>query len=828
MPAPIIPAVDPAKVAALEGVIVPTVAEICSIGWQGGNFWEHYSNVPWDKYYTGLAAYNLTPINVRFERGNWFSEITRTSDLADDSTRLIFQDFDGHMIQQYQLYGGEGTHCIIMQYFVDVDLLVSIFWGMLRVPKETNGYRLEIECANGFRSPNLTVPRRPIYPGCSAIFGGLINPYTNTPWFNNQALINQNDCPYSVHLGAPQLSNPSASGFGKINSATGQPFTDCPRAHPADCITRLGDSLSYFGFDVIVQTETIGTQYNQFMATTAGNESALKTPVRVVYGKVRVPDIILLAYEAQSGGKSPQDGFLRCLFVVGEGPVWGCGQHPYLDQPLVSSDPNDPQDDGNPGPSTVNLDSSIRVNQGVITCDHMDWSGFWGTKRQPRPHSSQEFPPGGGLPGQLNYSATSMINCDYGRADFRNFNPDDIKASALVWGKKDVKVYNTPTDNPVPRKWTTSRAWILFDLLTSNRYGMGIDPSRFNIQEWIDLDTWCKETVQGYDESSALVNFQRSTFNGVCDGHPAQNIIGDLCMMGRFSPPFQFEGKLHVIPLREDQFVETVPQFYDWDWDVTGISKPTRILFTGSGTNKQSTLTYSYQSDADLVNQIKFTFNDERYDWAEHPLVVANQTAQLAAGRAFGDLSFRVVDKSYSGFGITNLFEASRISQMLLDFGEFDSGGLKNNFSIKFRIWSLTAKMLQLHPYQVIKVNSARINRFNESRVSGSYGYGPTVPPFAADAYQWFRITKLVRASDQTMEITAQLYPQALQDYIAIPGAGGKPNPGGTSPGTTSPGDTPVITGGDDNGGTSLPPGKDGGIIQLVRTDGDALLRRRT
>ena len=84
------------------------------------------------------------------------------------------------------LNSGEGTRCRVTQYFPDYALANEIWWGFLKQPKETEGLWFNIEAASVLRSPNLIVPRRAIYPGCQATFGGLVNPDTGLPYFDTQ------------------------------------------------------------------------------------------------------------------------------------------------------------------------------------------------------------------------------------------------------------------------------------------------------------------------------------------------------------------------------------------------------------------------------------------------------------------------------------------------------------------------------------------------------------------------------------------------------------------------------------------------------------------
>jgi hypothetical protein len=769
---PTVPPIDPAKVAALAALDSPLCVEIASVGWFGGQQWLHYSEAPWDVHYPALAAYGLSGIQARFTPAKWRAEFTRTSDLSDDTMDLEFNDLDWNITALWWGYGGEGVPVIITQYFPDVDLLIEIFDGYLRTPTEADGFTFPVECAAGFRSPNLTIPRRIIYTGCSALFGGLINPTTAQPWFPTQAAINENDCPYSAHLGPPQLTDPKASGFGKLNG--GVPFTDCPRQRPSDCTARLGDSKSYLGFDVIVGSEVVGPfTRHPFMAFIRANETALKIPLRVIYGTQRVQDLTLLAYESGSNpGENASNGFLTTLWVIAEGPNVGCG--PAL------SDPNNAEVDGNPGPSTPGLPSSIIVNEQPIDCGHVNWSGVFGIKRQAKALVHQA----GLTAQQLNYSGTSIVNLDYGKGDFRNFVPDTIKASCRMVGNKGIRVYAAPVSaTNYTRQYTTNRAWCLLDLLTNKRYGYGLDHSRFILSEWKALADWCDQAVPGIDELGNPISITRSTFNGVVDARTAQAVLGDFCMMGRFTPPFQDQGKLRVLPMREDEVPAdfanfTGPVLADYDNDMLPSIRQ-NILWEGG----RSTLTYSIKNDSELANEVKFTFNDANFDDTERPLIFQDLNAQLLAGRAAGDLSFRVVGKSYAGMGINSLSEAARIGTMLLYYGDNDSGGMKNNFTVKFRTWSVLAKLLGLHPWQVIRVLSQRVNRFTES---GTLEWSP----YAPDAYQFFRITKMTRQSQLVLEIEAQVYAHSsLAQFAVLPAAPGADNPDGQL--TDNPGPNP-------------------------------------
>ena len=165
--------------------------------------------------------------------------------------------------------------------------------------------------------------------------------------------------------------------------------------------------------------------------------------------------------------------------------------------------------------------------------------------------------------------------------------------------------------------------------------------------------------------------------------------------------------------------------------------------------NNQSTLKYSRESDSKIPNQIKVNFDDRNYQNQSRPLVLNDDYQQMRAGVAAGDESTRPVTKEYNAVGTDNMPEAYRMAKRILDLGPFESGGIINNFKIKFTTWSLLSDVLGLHPYWIIRVVSQTVNRFQES---------PGYP------YEYFRVLKLTRKADLKMDVEAQLFPR---QYIA-------------------------------------------------------------
>jgi len=169
----------------------------------------------------------------------------------------------------------------------------------------------------------------------------------------------------------------------------------------------------------------------------------------------------------------------------------------------------------------------------------------------------------------------------------------------------------------------------------------------------------------------------------------------------------------------------------------------------------KTTLVYSIQSDADLPNRVVLTFDDAAHENKQVPLTFEDVDQQLRAGRAFGDTTRRVVQKDYTAFGITDAGEAGRLGNLLLDLGEFDEGGLANNLRFAFTTWYI--EVVNVHPYQIIKIDSAKLDAINAVRTAKG------LEPFS-----YFRVRSLKRLPDLKAEVSCQAYPVEYYERLEL------------------------------------------------------------
>jgi hypothetical protein len=435
----------------------------------------------------------------------------------------------------------------------------------------------------------------------------------------------------------------------------GEPFTDCPRNRPA-CIARLGDDLSYLGFDTVIQSYTVNqTKGPNISVTTRGNESNLKRPLRVIIGERDVADLDLLAYTVEPDTRHPEGGAVACLFAECEGPI--------------------------------QEQTKQAVNGVEIGAMHLNARN--GEPRQGRTGFS---------PQVSNYANTALF---FGRAqgDFTQTTADQLRGTCHVKGLRNIRRYTDETT--FIEEYSQTRVWALLHCLRNKRWGYGLDIARFVIQDWLDLAAWDAETITFTDIDGTAYTGPRTTFNGELIDRSTQQQVNDVCLAGRYGLPFVDEGKLRIRPLGKVNVT-------DWAGPVFTDEGASRNICVD--TDQKSTLIRQILSDAEVPNRVIVTFDDSEHANAERPLTFEDIDAQLRAGRAFGDTTRRAVEKTYALLGVTNLGEAVRLGNLLLHLGEFDEGGTANNLRVQFTTWF--SECPTLRKYDVIKVVSSRLERY--------------------------------------------------------------------------------------------------------------------
>lgn len=253
----------------------------------------------WPDLAAAITTYFSTPIPITLTLipdGTPFIDLPHAASVSDDSINLTFDDKDSAFSGLLMTYG-EGIRTEVFCYWPAVDLLLSMWRGMLHQPKDMNRAQVKITATAGWRAPQMLVPKRPHATSCPFIFGALLSSQAEIDYHNG--------CPYNKHIG------------GSIGVAG---FTDCPRRVKSDCVERLATEVFWPGFetrpDPIPNNQTSGPN---LLAKAIGNESNLSDPIRAIFGERYVKALNLLAFRIEEDTNHPEDGFLAALFEVSEG-----------------------------------------------------------------------------------------------------------------------------------------------------------------------------------------------------------------------------------------------------------------------------------------------------------------------------------------------------------------------------------------------------------------------------------------------------------------------------------------------------------------------------
>lgn len=685
-----LPEIDQAKLAALRALKEDAhVFEVVKIGWPSPTGTRYYADTELHEITPSILDYTgNAPVAARLAIGDrenngagLFLRINYESALADEEVELKFWDGLGDFADLAYLHG-EGVPVEIFYWFPQVELLLSQWMGHLRPPKTADAVTYTATAANGFRSPNLNTPHRSIgYTECQATYGGLLQTLEE---------VAANACDYNRHLGGL---------IGKLEG--GLPILTCTRKSREECRRHFSETnLPFLGAQAVYEALALPQIHTPTIyGTSIGNETNLKEPLRVVFGYRVVRNLKPLAYTPQPNPSTPDHGFIKIVFPISEGPV-----------------------------QSVSL---FAVNNALIGAEHLVIR--LGLHRQ----SDSGYTTSG--PNAPNYSRTVHAYANWGWVNPGNYNAANLTASAAVVGLSNIRVYSTPTE--YEEMFTTNRAWCLMEILRNTVWGHGLDIARLEISDWIALAAYSEAHISWTEPDGTVWQMMRGNFNADLSGRSTQQQINDICMAGGFGLPFTYLGKVRILPLTSatEEELTAAPLFTDGT--IASVENQRNII--ADKDTEQAKITRSQKSDQDLPNQIVVTFDDAAHGNIERPITCIDQPAQLRSGQAAGDKSRREVEKKYTGVGIVSEGEARRFGNTLLDLGEFESGGLKNNLQVKFTTWFSHA--LELHRYKIIRVLSAQLTRYG---------------------FEYFRVQDMERNSDLTVEITAQAYPVGYHDEV--------------------------------------------------------------
>lgn len=653
-----------------------SVYEFVEIAWPDGAV--YYSNLPLDEL---PVAPSVTPIQVRLikDEGSHFIPVTMDSSIGDEELDLEFGDMDGEFSDLLETHG-EGA-LVSLYYFVPEVELELLFWvGHLRMEDEAEIDKVKIKAVNGFRTSDAVMPNRNQSPYCKAIFGGLLE--------TQEEIDRHENCKYNRHIGGM---------VGNLNGMV--PYTFCPRRTRQNCIDRLSENgnnmLSHAtAITTVVNNQTKGPR---LLSTSIGNDTNNDEKVRVVMGTRRMYGWPVLVERRDYNNNNPGDGFYTAIYGGPEGPIASLSQVQFHVGGITQNAAYDRYAQRLGAIGQIAIDPTLSA------------------------HS---------------FSGTVQTRYYLGRLNPAEVDTKDVTCSALVRGLNNIRVYSD--EDTFTETYTSNRVWQIARMLCDTRWGFGLDYSRFNINSLIESAEWLDKNVRFIDPDGTVWDHKRDSSHVELIERKAQQQIEDMCLAGRLSRPFIFDGKIHIIPLRKatDDELENAIVFTE------GVNIGT---VESNGAEKPS-LKRNKKSDATLINRIECTFDEASSNYAKkdsHP--VEDIDYQLKAGRVVGDKSKKVNPKKYHLMGVTGQAEAVKLSFALLDLGEFDEGGIQNNLRITFDVWFVDA--LELHPAKIIKVESPSLTRYG---------------------FEYFRVVEMERHSDLSVTVTAQAYNHEYMESFEV------------------------------------------------------------
>lgn len=492
-----------------------------------------------DPAFSGIDAFldgrPLVPAFIADDEVSRFHELPRSSAFGDDTVRMRWTN-QGTDIEELLYIYQAGVKIEFFYYFSQINLAVSWWFGTLRAPEGADKDFIYVTADNGYESPDIIVPNWTHASECPSYFGGQLT----APELALHPI-----CDYDKHLGGTR---------GLNNPATSAPFVDCPHTK-AGCLARMGDLLSYGGDDTVRDATQIGGGQHKTTSTVEGNETRLKDPVWVPFGKFHLSNLKPLAY-AKEINPSPnhQDkGTLRTLIEIGAGPVKS------ITNPMVLE----------------------RTPQGLIT--------RLGTQQQAATVFS---------PNVLNYNRRALVQININPIDPRPILASQIVGEADVEGQSQVKIYSDTTT--FTEDYTQNRAWAFLKTLTDLNWGYRLDQARYNIQDFL----WLAE--------------KKTPFNGVLQGAPIQQVAYDFCMPALWNPPFFYNGKIRVMPMEEiDLTASDIPVFTDtganrnilFASDEEGGLSRLKVRYTDPKKLPNSVTTLFYDEELDYIER-PLTFQD--------------------------------------------------------------------------------------------------------------------------------------------------------------------------------------------------------------------------
>lgn len=500
------------------------------------------------------------------------------------------------------------------------------------------------------------------------------------------AQIAENPCRYDRHL--------PGGTFGNLDG--GDPFLLCPKTING-CLERLEApgvtrASSYFGLDAANESTLVGqSKGSPIRASARGNNTNLADAQPWVFGEYLIRQAPVLKILPEVNRNNPDQAALRVLALLSHGPIGEIGES--------------------------------RINNVVVK--PQDQNLRLGDYRQP---------PTGFSDSILNFNLTAHAYLVIIGGPWSSQTADQTQTQTKI--KRGYQATRVFTDaETYTRTETTNRLWVIVEAYTDKVVGHGYSEKRFNMDALLYAAEWCGTNVQAISAQGTVVTTKRSEFNGAFYGRQASQEIRDACLFGGLTYPFMHEGHLYILPLETADLFD-VPV-------ITDAGDERNIMTDGKG---NSLIEWSMKDDDELAYSILMNFEDSENDFLQRPLIFKDINAIFEEGQNLGEPIVREPREPMNALGITKYGQAIRLGWRMLNFGQFDTGGLYNNATVMTSMPYTWVKKLGLHLFKVVKVLSDKVQPECE--------------------FEYFRIISMKRSAGLVYDLVLQAYNHVLYQLL--------------------------------------------------------------
>lgn len=629
-----------------------------------------------------------------------FHRIPKTAALSDDTVQMEFANygrvFEGLAVQNH------GAKVEIFLFFPEIPddaagTAYSVVWRF-------TGHLMRNGPANEDFVPIAVRSgiRSPHVVVPSWISGSNCQNYYNGHEINGTRIfptgLPDNPCDIDAHYGGTRGTNDPLTGdlWATCNKTLDQGRNNCTAINGSLALARE----IYGGDDYVLADTFIGNGDHQTRSITIGNEQR-NDPERVVYGRRKVKRLHVrrMAREFNPNPDNADQGTIRTVCSISHGPVQSISEVNVLDHPL---------------PRTDGLGLEIR----------------YGTQRQAATTYSDDM---------ISLNRIAHIRGDINPTDPTGVRPPDIEAEALVEGRNTVNIY--AADGTYTQGYTFNRADCMTDYTLNQWYGYRMDKARWSLDDVVYL--------------RAL----NSAFHADLTARTIQQHWEDTCRaaIGGGAPgwfrPFIYNGKWRILPiLNTDLTLSDIPQIK------SNFGATRRVIIDES--TKLPQIVPDKKDTLDVPNSYLINIEDAEHGYIDRAITFNADDDQYREGELYGDESKRRDPKQVDGFGLTTEAEARILGEFLLKMGEFCTGGLYNNGTLKVVIPALWSVALNLHQNKIAKFPAADNDRLEH--------YTDT----DGNQFEYYMVTALEQTSRLELEVTLQAWSEPFWDTFCIDAGG--------------------------------------------------------